>query len=473
MIDRRDFTKLAAGAAFLPLMLGGTAQAQGATGVTNVLDYGALGDGVADDTAAIQAALVACRASAQRVLYLPAGTYKVAPTGGDLFALNVQGLTVAGDGIGRTILRDADGIALTNHVRRIAISAPNVTVRDLTIQGSASMSGTYDTGGVDVVTGGLYFRIERVEVVGIYGYGSAGGAGFDCYQDAAVGGGWQWGVMEDCTARDMPGCTGFGVASNGNSFVRCRAIRCGDRSTRHAFYTQGGNNRYEQCYAEQASGFSYHAHKQAQVLDGSGDIYDGCTSINPGLKHMIIDSYGTPPLTRYVTIRACLFKGSAEGLDTRVPALIEGNTFEDVRKQGQRAIVAGLGSQGSIIRGNYLRNSYGIGLYSASTASDNSFETTYGGVCISLAAPGAAANGNRMVAAGVTGLSASGVGVEASNTSYYRNIITVTAPGACIGYNNGVTGTKSGDNELKPLGAWVYSIGGGNFLGPLGTDVVR
>ena len=49
---------------------------------TNVKDYGAVGNGRADDTAAIQKALEAVRSkdSASRVLYFPAGTYRITAT---------------------------------------------------------------------------------------------------------------------------------------------------------------------------------------------------------------------------------------------------------------------------------------------------------------------------------------------------------------------------------------------------------
>lgn len=42
--------------------------------ISNVLDYGAVGDGVADDTAAIQAAI---NANYQKALYFPSGTYRI------------------------------------------------------------------------------------------------------------------------------------------------------------------------------------------------------------------------------------------------------------------------------------------------------------------------------------------------------------------------------------------------------------
>jgi hypothetical protein len=49
-------------------------------GVFNVKDpaYSAVGDGVPDDTAAIQAALTACNAAGGGKVYWPAGTYRKA-----------------------------------------------------------------------------------------------------------------------------------------------------------------------------------------------------------------------------------------------------------------------------------------------------------------------------------------------------------------------------------------------------------
>lgn len=62
---------------------------------TNVQDFGAIGDGVNDDTAAIQAAITASSGS----VYIPAGTYKVSDT------INISSNTcVFGAGVGVTIL---------------------------------------------------------------------------------------------------------------------------------------------------------------------------------------------------------------------------------------------------------------------------------------------------------------------------------------------------------------------------------
>ncbi len=48
--------------------------------VANVRDYGAIGDGVADDTAAIQAAINSTGTTSDRLVYLPNGAYKVSNT---------------------------------------------------------------------------------------------------------------------------------------------------------------------------------------------------------------------------------------------------------------------------------------------------------------------------------------------------------------------------------------------------------
>lgn len=68
-----------------------------ATEIVSVKDFGAIGDGVTDDTASIQAAITYCQSNTQyggKALYLPAGRYK---TTADLVP-SMQFLTIFGDG---------------------------------------------------------------------------------------------------------------------------------------------------------------------------------------------------------------------------------------------------------------------------------------------------------------------------------------------------------------------------------------
>ena len=108
--------------------------------VANVLDFGAVGDGVADDTAAIQAAL----ASGAAAVYLPSGTYAVDDT---IKVSNNQKLF--GDGIGLSIIVSsvsgsvgyanyAPAIAMADENGSIALNSKNISrqvyIEDFTIK---------------------------------------------------------------------------------------------------------------------------------------------------------------------------------------------------------------------------------------------------------------------------------------------------------------------------------------------------
>jgi len=69
----------------------------------SVKDFGAVGDGVADDTAEIQAAIDSVTAAGGGTIYFPAGTYNVnGATGIDV----ETGVNLKGDGMGKTIIKN-------------------------------------------------------------------------------------------------------------------------------------------------------------------------------------------------------------------------------------------------------------------------------------------------------------------------------------------------------------------------------
>lgn len=79
------------------------------SGAANVRDYGAKGDGVNDDTAAIQSAIERNRATGGKVVYLPAGTYLV--SGSLSYGDNLEKakfLTIQGEGRDLTTIRLKD-----------------------------------------------------------------------------------------------------------------------------------------------------------------------------------------------------------------------------------------------------------------------------------------------------------------------------------------------------------------------------
>ena len=121
--------------------------------IFNVKDYGAVGDDIANDTDAIRAALDACRDAGGGTVYLPAGTYRVAPTEEDsyTFVITFGNVTVEGDGYDKTKLnffawdmQDPEGLVLRRgggfKIRPISYkySIDGVTLRGFRATGNAT-----------------------------------------------------------------------------------------------------------------------------------------------------------------------------------------------------------------------------------------------------------------------------------------------------------------------------------------------
>ena len=105
----------------------------------SVADFGATGDGVTDDTIAIQAALNSIPATGG-MLYLPPGTYKTTAT---LTLLAKSNVTVFGAGMGASVI-NASAVTGNLMVLGYTSGAPspavlnNVTLRGFTLYGSAT-----------------------------------------------------------------------------------------------------------------------------------------------------------------------------------------------------------------------------------------------------------------------------------------------------------------------------------------------
>lgn len=100
--------------------------------VRNVKDYGAKGDGIADDTAAIQSALDV----GPGVVYLPAGTYNHS---GNLRIFN-NGESMVGAGAGATVLRNTSATA-SSIVMTDSFQKQSVTISDMTLTAATFTSG--------------------------------------------------------------------------------------------------------------------------------------------------------------------------------------------------------------------------------------------------------------------------------------------------------------------------------------------
>lgn len=139
--------------------------------VLNVKDFGAIGDGVADDGPAIRAAIARIKSLGGGILNVPSGTYLVG--GGNplnaFYALSVDfsNFSIVGDSLWTTTIKVKDG----GNVGPIHLSAATYfTISNITLDGNYpnnSRAGVHGLGAVDAD----YVNIENVRVMRSYGYG--------------------------------------------------------------------------------------------------------------------------------------------------------------------------------------------------------------------------------------------------------------------------------------------------------------
>jgi hypothetical protein len=143
----------------------------------SVKDFGAVGDGVADDTAEIQAAIDAVISSGGGMLYIPAGTYKTtsALTVSDASKINIQGagkyitvITRANNTGPILILENASGLTTGNGYYfewgsfKLMYTTPSLT----TDTNAIGMSFELGTGLNNY--GYVNFRFTSIEIAGAY-----------------------------------------------------------------------------------------------------------------------------------------------------------------------------------------------------------------------------------------------------------------------------------------------------------------
>ncbi|MBB4000242.1 tandem-95 repeat protein [Aureimonas pseudogalii] len=119
--------------------------------VFNVRAFGAKGDGVTDDTAAIQRAIQACDDAQGGTIEMPAGTYLVRGDPGNPSKGPIElssNMTLSGAGMGQTVIKLADHFdARINGIVRTALeTVDNVTIKGLTIDGNRENNTGHQAG---------------------------------------------------------------------------------------------------------------------------------------------------------------------------------------------------------------------------------------------------------------------------------------------------------------------------------------
>ena len=139
----------------------------------DVRAFGAKGDGVADDTSAIQAAINYAAANVSGtwgnekggdIVFLPAGVYKVTDS-----IMMKKCVALMGAGMARTII-DGSSIRYDGVTRKAVITTSNDSVNqnnDIIIE-DLEIQSNRDTTGIEINYGTLMTRIERVKVKPAY-----------------------------------------------------------------------------------------------------------------------------------------------------------------------------------------------------------------------------------------------------------------------------------------------------------------
>jgi hypothetical protein len=190
--------------------------------VVNVLDYGAVGNGTADDTAAITAAL-ATGAS----VYFPEGMYKTGPQ-----TITTAGQTLFGTGKKSVILASTAGVNL------FVVEADYVTFRDLRMNG-AETDATNNEFAIftDAATPAQFLAVENVLFSG-----ASAATGFN--NAVKFDSGCDYGVVANCNMERLWGNlsgNGYGILTGANNATfRGNILLASSGRGRHGIYVSSG-----------------------------------------------------------------------------------------------------------------------------------------------------------------------------------------------------------------------------------------
>ncbi len=190
------------GSAWIPISLG-----EAMLDWYNVLDYGALGNGVANDKASIQAAIDAADSAGGGIVYFPDGTYSVVSGASREGILIGDNITLLGNGITSEIVFTPDALsstAILNKKSSGTLTAAQQRVGNVNIHiKGLKVTDTRTTEFLDIginLSGVDGFSIKETTVDGVGGYSYLIGRTND---DATIGTESKNGVIENIVATNF------------------------------------------------------------------------------------------------------------------------------------------------------------------------------------------------------------------------------------------------------------------------------
>lgn len=347
----------------------------------NVQDYGAVGNGVADDTGAIQQALNACNAQQGGTVWLPRGVYKISDElemfdhvrllGDGDFVTEIKQVTANKSGlIGDTLIYvQIEGIRFTGTGGGTGSAIKFTTEFDYCLLRDVTVT-EWGSSGIDIeqpiVTNFTRVTSRLNGASGFYIHGTGLGAGTSvsmdsCWAHDNVGNGYNFYNMTYCALVACAADNQINGSTAGYLLDTCTGFSltgCGSEGNNIGIRFQGGTTHFVGgffCYATIATGIGIY-------------VTAGCTNVqliaisevnpDPAASNWILTSSGTS-----VTVQG--------SVNTTANGLASGTTVIASNASGVRSYPNGVTTPTLTMTGNIAMGSNKItGLTNGSAASD-------------------------------------------------------------------------------------------------------
>lgn len=282
----------------------------------NVRDYGALGNNVADDSAAFQSAMNAVAAGVSTGLYIPPGVYKISNAVVKAFNNSVSSVVIYGAGSRSVIHVAGGGSKYCFDLRAIQ----SITFRDLAFVGTAGVAD-------DTAAAVRLFDIRQANIVNCHFFGLISQSGAVVRADQSF-------LTIDRSG--FWGCSGN--SANGTGVVTVQSFE-GLRVTRTTFLDYGVLNGTDLLGAGLGkTGLGTAAHwirvgnprfDSDNALAQNTPIFEDCVFDEGAFSAVNILTFTDPGfLPNYVTVRRCAFNVNSGGNGVYL-ARLRGATVED------------------------------------------------------------------------------------------------------------------------------------------------